>query len=204
MHHLWLPTTSTPKRILNMAKFENFIPFLIFWETSVKDPSLPNEQLFAKAAGRGIASDPDDRGGATMVGITIGTYREYCSRKKKPTPTTSTLSNLTYKEWLEILKTMFWDRWQADQIADQRVAEILVDWVWTSGSYGITIPQRLLGVKADGIVGPKTLAALNRQDPIALFQKIKQSRLTYIDQICLRCPTNTKFRPAWLRRINSL
>ncbi len=187
-----------------MAKLENFIPFLIFWETSVKDPSLSNEQLFAKAAAKGIANDPDDRGGATMVGITIGTYREYCARKMKPTPTATTLSKLTYPEWSEILKTMFWDRWQADQIADQRVAEILVDWVWTSGSYGITIPQRLLGVKADGIVGPKTLAALNRQDPIALFQKIKQSRIAYIDQICSRRPANAKFRTGWLRRINAL
>ncbi len=99
---------------------------------------------------------------------------------------------------------MFWDRWQADQIANQHVAEILVDWVWTSGSYGITIPQRLLGVKADGIVGPKTLAALNHQNPNEIFQKIKQSRISYIDQICLRRPANTKFRTGWLRRLNSL
>lgn len=187
-----------------MAKLENFIPFLINWETSVKDPSLSNEQLFAKAAAKGIAKDPDDRGGATMVGITIGTYREYCTRKKKPTPTDATLSKLTYSEWLEILKTMFWDRWQADLIADQRVAEILVDWVWTSGSYGITIPQRLLGVKADGIVGPKTIATLNHQNPNELFQKIKQSRLSYIDQICRSRPANTKFRTGWLRRLNAL
>ncbi len=139
-----------------------------------------------------------------MVGITFGTYREYCARKKKPAPTATTLSKLTYTEWFEILKTMFWDRWQADQIANQHVAEILVDWVWTSGSYGITIPQRLLGVKADGIVGPKTLAALNHQNPNEIFQKIKQSRISYIDQICLRRPANTKFRTGWLRRLNSL
>ncbi len=187
-----------------MAKLENFIPFLIFWETSVQDPSLSNERLFAKAATKGIANDPDDRGGATMVGITIGTYREYCTRKKKAAPTEVALSKLTYAEWFEILKTMFWDRWQADLIADQRVAEILVDWVWTSGSYGITIPQRILGVAVDGIVGPKTLAALNRQNPIEVFQKIKQARISYIDQICQRRPANTKFRNGWLRRLNSL
>ncbi len=187
-----------------MAKLENFIPFLIFWETSIQVPSHSNEQLFAKAAAKGIACDPNDRGGATMVGITIATYRDYCAHKKKPAPTATTLSKLTYTEWFEILKTMFWDRWKADLIADQRVAEILVDWVWTSGSYGIAIPQRILGVKADGIVGPKTLAALNSQDPIELFQKIKQARLSYIDQICRRRPANTKFYNGWLRRLNSL
>lgn len=187
-----------------MAQIEKFIPFLIFWETSTKDPSLSNEQLFTKAKARGMANDPDDRGGSTMVGITIGTYRDYCARKRKVTPTVSSLSKLSYLEWLDILKTMFWDRWQADQIADQRVAELLVDWVWTSGTYGITIPQRLLSVKADGIVGPQTLAAVNESNPQILFQKIKQARLSYIDQICQSRPTNTKFRPGWLRRINAL
>ncbi|MDE6019278.1 MAG: peptidoglycan domain protein [Muribaculaceae bacterium] len=187
-----------------MAQIEKFIPFLIFWETSAEGPSLSNEQLFAKAQSRGIADDPDDRGGATMVGITISTYRDYCARNRKATPTVVSLSKLSYPEWLDILKKMFWDRWQADQIVDQRVAEMLVDWVWTGGTYGITIPQRLLSVKADGIVGPQTLAAVNKSDPQILFQKIKQARLSYIDRICRTRPANTKFRSGWLRRINAL
>ncbi len=187
-----------------MAQLEKFIPFLIFWETSTKDPSLSNEQLFAKAKARGIANDPDDRGGATMVGITIGTYRDYCKRKGKQTPTVTSLSKLSYPEWLDLLKTMFWNRWQADLIADQRIAEILVDWVWTSGTYGITIPQRLLSVKSDGIAGPQTLNAVNQSNPQTLFQKLKQARIAYIDQICQTRPTNTKFRPGWLRRLNAL
>lgn len=187
-----------------MAKLGNFIPFLIFWETGVENPSLSNEQLFAKAAARGIVNDPVDRGGATMVGITIGTYRDYCVRKKKPASTAAALSKLTYSEWTDILKTMFWDRWQADLIDDQRVAEILVDWVWTSGSYGITIPQHLLGVKIDGIVGPKTLHALNLQNPGDIFHKIKQARISYIGQICQHRPANFKFRNGWLRRLEAL
>ncbi len=187
-----------------MAQIEKLIPFLILWETGIQDPSLPNETLFSKAKALGIANDPDDRGGATMVGVTIGAYREYCSHKRLSTPTVSSFSKLSYSEWLDILKTMFWDRWQADFITDQRVAEMLVDWVWTSGSYGITIPQKALGVKPDGIVGPKTLDAVNKYDPRTLFQKIKQERIAYIDHICQCRPANLKFRKGWLRRINSL
>ncbi len=187
-----------------MANIEKFIPFIIFWETGVISPSLSNEMLFDKAKAGGIVNDPDDRGGATMVGVTFGTFCDYCKRKGMYTPKVSALSKLSYPDWIDILKTMFWDRWQADRIADQRVAEILVDWVWTSGSYGISIPQRLLGVKADGIVGPKTLAALNRQDPNEIFQKIKRARIAYIDQICQRRPANSKFRNGWLRRLNAL
>ena len=79
---------------------------------------------------------------------------------------------MTDGEWLDILKTMFWDRWQADKIKSQKLANILVDWVWGSGVYGIKIPQRILGVKQDGIVGDETLKALNAQDPDKLFQAI--------------------------------
>ncbi|MDE6697700.1 MAG: peptidoglycan domain protein [Muribaculaceae bacterium] len=187
-----------------MAQLKKLIPFIIFWETGIKDQSLSNENLFAKAKAKGIVNDRDDRGGATLVGITIGTYREYCRRKKSGMTSSSVLKNLTYEEWLDILKTMFWDRWQADHIADQRVAEMLVDWVWTSGSYGITIPQQLLGVKADGIVGPKTLDAVNTRNPTELFESLKQERIAYIDRICASRPANLRFRTGWLRRINSL
>ena len=40
--------------------------------------------------------------------------------------------------------------------------DCLVDWVWGSGVWGLKIPQDMLGVKADGQVGPKTLAVLGR------------------------------------------
>ncbi|MDE7420553.1 MAG: peptidoglycan domain protein [Muribaculaceae bacterium] len=187
-----------------MAQLEKLIPFLIFWETGVQDASLPNETLFVKAKARGIASDSGDRGGATMVGVTIGTYRDYCNRKGIQHPSVSTLSKLSYSEWLDILKTMFWDRWQADQIANQRVAELLVDWVWTSGNYGIIIPQKLIGVKSDGIVGSKTLYAVNARNPAELFVTLKRERIAYTNRICLSRPANAKFRAGWLRRINSL
>ncbi len=187
-----------------MAQIDKMIPFLIFWETGIKEASVSNEVLFDKAKARGLVTDPDDRGGATMVGVTIGTFREYCKRKGTAVPAASALLALSYSEWLDILKTMFWDRWQADLIADQRVAEILVDWVWTSGSYGITIPQKVLGVEADGVVGVKTLTAVNSSDPCELFLKIKRERIAYIDRICRSRPANSKYRNGWLRRLDSI
>ena len=187
-----------------MAKLERIIPFLILWETGVKDTEATNEQLFLRAKARGIVNDPADRGGATLVGVTIGTYREYCRRKGKSCISSSDISRINYAEWLDILKTMFWDRWQADKIVDQKVAHMLVDWVWTSGSYGITIPQHVLGVQADGIVGPKTLTAVNSRDPSVLFGHLKRERIAYIDRICTSRPANLRFRSGWLRRLHAI
>ncbi|MDO4335274.1 MAG: putative peptidoglycan-binding domain-containing protein [Bacteroidales bacterium] len=187
-----------------MAKIEALIPFLIYFESGVADSSLDAKSLFEKAKGKGIACDPSDAGGATLAGITIGTYRDYCRKKGLKTPGVADLARLQYAEWLEILKTMFWDRWQADRIESQPVAEMLVDWVWTSGRYGITIPQRLLGVTADGIVGPATLAALAAREPAQLFGQIKAARIDYIESICRNRPANLRFRKGWLRRIAAI
>lgn len=187
-----------------MANIQKFIPFLIFWETSVKDASLDNESLFLKARKKGIVHDAYDRGGATIVGITIGTYGDYCRKCGRANPTVSSLNSLTYAEWIDIFKTMFWNRWQADKITDQRVAEMLVDWIWTSGVYGITVPQRVLGVKTDGIVGTETLAAINSQDPEKFFKLLKRERAAYINHICTSRPAYRRFKKGWLSRINAL
>ena len=187
-----------------MANVEKLVPFIIQFEAGVTPAGLSGEKLFEKARKTGYANDPDDLGGATMVGVTIATYKEYCRKKGYPVPTIDRLRNMTYAQWLDILKTMFWDRWQADKIANQSVAEILVDWVWASGKYGITIPQQVLGVTVDGVVGPKTLAALNKQNPAQFFARIVAERKAYIDRICASRPVNNKYKRGWLNRLNAI
>ena len=187
-----------------MANGEKLVPFIIQFEAGVTPAGLTGEKLFEKARKTGYANDPDDLGGATMVGVTIATYKEYCRKKGYPVPTIDRLRNMTYAQWLDILKTMFWDRWQADKIANQSVAEILVDWVWASGKYGITIPQQVLGVTVDGVVGPKTLAALNKQNPAQFFARIVAERKAYIDRICASRPVNNKYKRGWLNRLNAI
>lgn len=187
-----------------MANVEKIVPFIIQFETGTTPAGLTGAALYEKARARGYANDPDDLGGATMVGVTIATYTEYCRRKGYPRPTIDRLRNMDYAQWLDILKTMFWDRWQADNIANQSVAEILVDWVWASGKYGITIPQKILGVTVDGVVGAKTIAAVNRQDARTLYNRIKVERRAFIERICASRPANNKFKRGWLRRLDAL
>ena len=187
-----------------MARVENIVPFILKWETGTTGIGLTNEQLYEKAKLKGFANDPDDLGGATMCGVTLATFAEYCRRKGYPRPTIVRLKAIKYKEWLEILKTMFWDKWKADQINNESIALILVDWVWGSGKYGITIPQKAIGVTADGIVGPKTIAAVNAKDPKQLFDLIRKERLAYIERICRSRPTNLKYKRGWLNRLNDI
>lgn len=168
-----------------MANAKKLIPFILKWEG-------------------GFVNDPDDLGGATNKGITIGTFGEYRKRKGLPPPTVQDIKNLSDKDWYEIFKTMYWDRWKADGIKSQSVADILVDWVWASGVHGIKRPQRILGVSPDGIVGNRTIAALNAADPKKLFDAIKADRAKFIDEICKARPKNEKYRRGWMNRINAI
>lgn len=168
-----------------MAKVEILAPYIKKWEG-------------------GFANDPADRGGATNKGVTIATFEAYCKEKSLPRPNVERLKRMTDGEWLDILKTMFWDRWQADKIKSQKLANILVDWVWGSGVYGIKIPQRILGVKQDGIVGDETLKALNAQDQDKLFQVIYEARKKYLNDITISRPTNKRFLRGWLNRLEDI
>lgn len=168
-----------------MANIKILAPFIQSWEG-------------------GFVNDPDDKGGATMRGITIGTYTEYCRKKGKKVPTLADLKRITDQEWLDILKTMYWDPWQADNIQSQGIANICVNWGWGSGvKTAIKAVQTALGLKADGVVGPATLAALNKSTssykPEYTFNRIKAERGAAFLQIA-KNGNNAKYLNGWLRR----
>lgn len=189
-----------------MAQFEKLIPFILKWETGVPKRFLsePLPQLFERARRTGWADVPDDKGGPTLCGVTIATYTSYCRRKGYPRPTLTRLRNMPFSHWLDIMKGMFWDRWKADNINNQAIANALVDWVWTSGKPGIVVPQRILGVKADGVVGPNTLAAVNGADARTLFDHIRHAHTAFVHGIVARNPRERKFLRGWERRIDSI
>lgn len=169
-----------------MAEYTKLIPHVLKWEG-------------------GWSNDPNDSGGPTMKGITLATYTAYCSKKGWPNPTLKQLKEITKIEWEEIFKTMYWDRWKADQIKNQSIANLLVDWLWTSGTYGIKYPQQILGVSADGIVGPKTITAINNySNQRELFDKLWNRRKQHFISIAKSKPGNSKFLKGWLNRLNDL
>lgn len=182
-----------------MAKLELLIPHLLFRESGVKDPDP--RMAFAKAAAKGVKTLRNDKGGPTMAGVTISTYAVYCKRKGRPAPTVADLGAMTYEEWLEITKLGFWNKCKADQIAYQPTANMLVDWCYTSGSHAITNAQRALGVKVDGVVGPKTLAALNA-GTLDVFNKVKGARISYYHRIVVG--GQRQFLVGWIARTEAI
>lgn len=169
-----------------MADVNKLVPHILKWEG-------------------GFVNDPDDLGGATNKGVTFKTYKLYRNRKGLPIPSVGDLKRLSNDEFTDILKTMFWDACKADIIVSQSVANAIVDWAWHSGTTTAAKEiQRVLGVKADGIIGDITLSAINSQSPLPLFGKIKAARVKYIERICKSRPVNQKYYRGWMNRINDL
>lgn len=169
-----------------MADYKKLIPHILKWEG-------------------GWADDPVDKGGPTMKGITLSTYTAYCRAKGKGTPTKAQLKAISQEEWEDVFKSMFWDKWQADKINSQSIANLVVDWIWGSGQWGIKYPQSVLGVKVDGQVGPKTLAAINNYpDSNVLFNKLWQRRKKHFEDIVKANISQKKFLKGWLNRLNDL
>lgn len=154
----------------------------------------------------GYANHPDDLGKETNIGVTISTWRQVGYDKDGDGDIdVDDLKKITDQDVLNrVLKPHYWDRWKADQIQSQKVANILVDWVWASGSYGVKIPQRLLGVVDDGIVGSKTISALNKRNPDELFNQIYDARIEFIEDICRSRPQNNTFKRGWINRLEDL
>ena len=70
------------------------------------------------------------------------------------------LKLITEKDAETVFEKDYWNRIKGNDL-EQAVANVLADWVWLSGSHAIKRPQKLVGVKGDGVMGPKTIKALN-------------------------------------------
>lgn len=167
-----------------MAKVEKLVKTIIKWEAGVTPvEGESEEEMFERAKAKGYANDPVDSGGPTMVGVTIGTYRTYARKKGSRVPDIEDLKRISYTEWLDILKTMFWDKVRADDIKSQSIANLCVNTVWGSGASYIKVIQKTAGAYPDGVVGPKTLEAINSQDPRVLFNRLWNRRKRFFEDI---------------------
>ncbi len=151
----------------------------------------------------GYNNDPLDHGGSTNMGVTLATWKQLGYDKNNDGVINSfDIKLLSQEDALKVLKRGYWDKWKADNITNQSIAESLVEWIWGSGVWGIKIPQRLLGIPEDGIVGIQTISAVNSADPVKFYDQLYHAKLSFIDGIIAAHPEQIKWKNGWINRIN--
>jgi hypothetical protein len=151
--------------------------------------------------GSTFVNDPLDRGGPTRYGITQNTLSHFIGR----TASVDEVRNISMSTVTEIYRHLYWNPVKGDNIQDQRLATAIFDISVLAGpSAAIRMAQAAVGAVTDGIMGPKTLAAINTCDADRALQSISLKACTYYTAIVLRDASQTKFLAGWQLRAHRL
>lgn len=156
-----------------------------------------------------FVNHPSDPGGATRYGITQRTLDHYIGVHGEET---FHVAKLTKHLARDIYREMYWDKLRLNVIDSQAMATLIFDQAVNQGlspstkrcQYVLNYCTRGEKLVQDGIMGPKTLNALNRA-PLRTFmiEFIKNSQLYYMKIIRNR-PEMSAFAVGWTKRTHKL
>jgi lysozyme family protein len=144
----------------------------------------------------GYSDDPADPGGATNMGITLATYRQWAEDPKLGPAQVRDMSERTARA---VYRALYWNPLRADALpagVDLSVFDMGVNaGIWGSAR----LLQRALGFtgeEVDGCVGPETLAAAAKCEPRSLIDDLAERQAAYYRSL-FDFPT---FGRGWLNR----
>jgi len=149
------------------------------------------DEVFERTIGHegGYVNNPKDPGGETNWGITIATARA--------NGFTNSMKSMTRAHAKEIYRVAFWNRAKCDQFTGAISYQIFDAAVNHGIGNAIRMLQRAVGVLDDGLVGSKTLAAIQKRtldDVLVLFIA---ERLEFYTNLS----TFNSFGRGWARRV---
>jgi len=144
----------------------------------------------------GFVNDPHDPGGATNKGITLATFRRYVSKSA----TVDDLKHLTTAQAGKIYRKRYWDAVKGDDLPDG-VDYAVFDFAVNSGqSRAAKYLQTIVGVPADGKIGPQTLAAVKATSSIVIISMLCDRRLDFLQGL----KTWPHYKNGWTDRVHGV
>ena len=133
-----------------------------------------------------------DPGGETNFGVTRAVYEQYVGRQVMD----GEMEGLTHDDVYPIYKENYWDTVRGDDLPSG-VDWSTFDWAVNSGkSRASKALQRIVGVEADGGIGPMTLQAVAEVEPEEIIKQMHYVR----DNFYRSLDTFEVFGNGWVRR----
>jgi len=162
----------------------------------------------------GYSNHPSDKGGETYKGIARNMWGSWGGWKIIDRYKTSPLSSkqmsnvlagsVELEDMVEAFyRANFWNKIKGDDIMNQKVAENIYDFAVNSGvSRAIKYAQRVVGVAEDGIIGAKSIKAINANIHDFVV-KYKEARMSFIKKIVARDESQSVFLKGWTNRVEN-
>lgn len=150
-----------------------------------------------------------DAGGRTRFGIAEKFHRDL------PNDFFTGPAEEALAEAEQIEKSAYWDRMRLSELGDQEVANKLFDMAVNMGVHqAAVLSQRAanallqevaprgvdMRLAEDGVVGPKTLAAINNLDPARYLQYLRELSAHFYRHVASISPGQAGNLEGWLRR----
>ena len=165
----------------------------------------------------GFVDNPNDAGGATNFGISLRLLREIPADRLRrygifddpQTLNITTIRELTIDQAKLIYKGEFWDQAPFVDIRNPYLCNYIFDMAVLHGlSTAFRLVQRALWASKmkymtlldDGIMGSKTLRAINEAEPICLQKILMAERAGYMRLLVNDRPQEKEFLNGWLKR----
>jgi len=145
----------------------------------------------------GFVNDPLDSGGRTNLGVTQKVWEEWLGHPV----TEADMKALTPQKIAPMYKLKYWNPSYCE-VLPKGLDYVVFDFAVNAGTgRSVKTLQQAIGCVADGVIGPKTMAAINDAEPKDLIAKFSDARADFYQGIVARKPDQARFIKGWLNRV---
>ena len=145
----------------------------------------------------GYVNDPLDSGGRTNLGVTQRVWEEFVGHPV----TEADMKALTPEKVAPMYKMKYFNPSYCEKLP-KGLDYLAFDFAVNAGSgRSVKCLQGVIGVVQDGVIGPRTMAAINAANPKDLINKFSDARADFYQGIVARKPDQARFIKGWLNRV---
>ena len=145
----------------------------------------------------GYVHDRFDSGGRTNLGVTQRVWEEFVGHPVSE----ADMRALTPEKVAPMYKIKYWNPSYC-AVLPKGLDYVIFDFAVNAGTgRSVKTLQSAIGVVADGVIGLKTMAAINASNAKDLITKFSDARADFYQGIVARKPDQVRFIKGWLNRV---